>query len=162
MRSIRSRPTSAFPSETAEMEESTFSLPRLGTVNLHHGRLPDYRGGPPAFWEIYHQEPFMGVCVHQMDAELDHGALLGTAEVPIFDGDDAAAAMERAYAVDFALVGEVLRAIAAGATTPVPIDFASGKVRTLPSRGQLLGLQVRLGRPVRHDDFRRASVPPSA
>ena len=105
------------------MQESTFLIPRLGTVNLHHGRLPDYRGGPPAFWEIYNQERVMGVSVHQMDAQVDHGALLGAAEVSILEDDDAAAAMERVYAVDFSLVGEVLQAIADGTSSGIPVDF---------------------------------------
>lgn len=141
------------------ISQSTFSIPLLGTVNLHHGRIPDYRGGPPAFWEIYNEEPSMGVSVHQMDAELDHGALLGTAEVPLLLGDDCRTAMERVYDVDVQVMGDVVAAIAAGTSKPVVVDFANGKVRTLPSRGQLLNLQARLGRPVRHDDFRAARLP---
>ena len=41
--------------------EEVFSLPRLGTINLHHGRIPGYRGGPPTFWELYNGEQSMGV-----------------------------------------------------------------------------------------------------
>jgi len=26
-------------------------------VNLHHGRVADYRGGPAGFWEIYNDDP---------------------------------------------------------------------------------------------------------
>ncbi len=142
------------------MQESTFSIPSLGMVNLHHGRMPEYRGGPPAFWEIYHHEGSMGVSVHRVDAQLDHGALLGAAEVPLFEGDDAKAAMERVYGVDFQLVGDVVAAIADGSSRPIAVDFAKGGVRTLPSRAQIRRLEARLGRPVRHDDFRKAALPP--
>lgn len=141
------------------IEESTFSIPRLGMVNLHHGRVPDYRGGPPGFWELYEEERLMCVSVHRIDAELDHGELLGQAEVPVFDGDDTRSLMERAYTVDFRLMGEVVAAIANGTSKRIEVDLERGQVRTLPSRAQLRELQARLGRPVRHDDSRRARLP---
>ena len=139
--------------------ESTFSIPRLGMVNLHHGRIPDYRGGPAAFWEVYNEEQAIGVSVHRIDAQLDHGELLGTAEVALEPGDDQRAAMERLYAVDFEVMGDVVAAIANGTSTAIAVDFNGAKVRTLPSRGQLLALAARLGRPVRHDEFRKARLP---
>ncbi|MEJ7797215.1 MAG: formyltransferase family protein [Solirubrobacteraceae bacterium] len=139
--------------------ESTFSIPRLGTLNLHHGRIPDYRGGPPAFWELYDEQPVIGVSVHQMDAQLDHGTLLGAAEVALAAGDDCRAAMERVYGVDFQLMGDVVAALAAGTSSAIAVDYENTRVRTLPSRGQLLNLQARLGRAVRHDEFRGARLP---
>lgn len=30
------------------LKPALFTLPRMGTINLHKGRLPDYRGMPPA------------------------------------------------------------------------------------------------------------------
>lgn len=141
------------------IQESTFSVPRLGMVNLHHGRIPDYRGGPAAFWEVYDDERAIGVSVHRIDAQLDHGELLGSAEVPLEDGDDPRLAMERLYAVDYRVMGEVVSAIARGTSTAIAVDFTQGAVRTLPSRGQLLKLQARFGRRVRHDEFRGARLP---
>ena len=139
--------------------QSTFSIPRLGMVNLHHGRIPDYRGGPAAFWEIYNEERAIGVSVHRMDAQLDHGELLGAAEVALEPGDDQRAAMERLYAVDFKVMGDVVAALANGTSNGIAIDFNGAQVRTLPSRGQLLALEARFGRPVRHDEFRKARLP---
>jgi len=26
---------------------------RMGCINLHKGKVPEYRGMPPGFWEIY-------------------------------------------------------------------------------------------------------------
>jgi peptidoglycan/xylan/chitin deacetylase (PgdA/CDA1 family) len=50
-----------------------FSIPRLGTLNLHKGRVPHYRGMPPAFWELWHGENQVGCTVHHVDAKLDTG-----------------------------------------------------------------------------------------
>ena len=92
-------------------------------VNLHHGRIPDYRGGPAAFWEIYNEERAIGVSVHRMDAQLDHGELLGAAEVALEPGDDQRAAMERLYAVDFQVMGDVVAALANGTSNGIAVDF---------------------------------------
>ena len=35
------------------LPRALFSVPRLGTLNLHKGRVPEYRGMPPAFWELW-------------------------------------------------------------------------------------------------------------
>jgi hypothetical protein len=141
------------------IKESTFSIPRLGMVNLHHGRIPDYRGGPPGFWEVYNEEPAIGVSVHQIDSQLDHGALLGAAEVPLPAGDDPKLAMERIYTMDYRVVADVVAAIANGTSTPIAVDFGDWRVRTIPTRAQLRELQARFGRPVRHDEFRQAQLP---
>ena len=58
------------------LRTSLFSLPRLGTINLHKGRLPDYRGMPPAFWELWHDEGSVGCSIHSVDAKLDTGELI--------------------------------------------------------------------------------------
>lgn len=141
------------------MRESTFTVPRMGMINLHHGNVPDYRGGPPGFWELYDGAPTMGISVHRMDEQLDHGELLGAATIPVVAGDDAENLMARAYSVDYELVGDVVRRIARGTVRPLVVDFSASQVRTLPTRAQLSDLQKRLGRRVRHDDFRRASLP---
>lgn len=53
-----------------------FTLPRLGTINLHKGRLPDFRGMPPAFWELHDGAKEVGCTVHKVDVGLDTGDIL--------------------------------------------------------------------------------------
>ena len=50
-----------------------FRIPALGTLNLHKGKVPDYRGMPPAFWELWNDEPAVGCTVHWVDEKLDTG-----------------------------------------------------------------------------------------
>jgi methionyl-tRNA formyltransferase len=135
-----------------------FSIPRLGMINLHHGRIPDYRGGPPCFWELYNGESTMGVSVHRIDAQLDHGQLLAQAEVPIVPGDDPKTLMERARSLDYRLMGEVIDALARGTQDEIPVDFSGSSVSTLPSRAQVRALGSRVGRPIRHDDYLSAAL----
>lgn len=53
-----------------------FALPSLGTINLHKGRLPDFRGMPPAFWELWTGQSSVGCSVHRVNERLDEGELL--------------------------------------------------------------------------------------
>jgi len=59
-----------------------FEIPRRGTLNLHKGKLPDYRGMPPAFWEFVNGEPEVGCAIHRVDSGLDTGPILVERSLP--------------------------------------------------------------------------------
>ena len=63
------------------LRPTLFALPRLGTINLHKGKLPEFRGMPPAFWEIWTDQASVGCSVHWVNEKLDEGALLGHSEL---------------------------------------------------------------------------------
>lgn len=63
------------------LRPTLFTLPRLGTINLHKGKLPEFRGMPPAFWEIWADQAAVGCSVHWVNERLDEGALLGESEL---------------------------------------------------------------------------------
>ncbi|SFP44993.1 Methionyl-tRNA formyltransferase [Nitrosomonas cryotolerans] len=58
------------------LKKELFSIPRLGTLNLHKGKLPEYRGMPPAFWELWNNEDAIGCTIHWVDEKLDNGAVV--------------------------------------------------------------------------------------
>ncbi|MCW5600496.1 polysaccharide deacetylase family protein [Nitrosomonas sp.] len=58
------------------LRRSLFSIPLLGTINLHKGKLPDYRGMPPAFWELWNSEKFVGCTIHWVNDKLDAGEIV--------------------------------------------------------------------------------------
>jgi hypothetical protein len=55
------------------LRRELFAIPAVGTVNLHKGKVPDYRGMPPAFWELWNDEESVGCTVHWVDDRLDTG-----------------------------------------------------------------------------------------
>lgn len=63
------------------LKAKLFALPRHGTLNLHKGRLPQFRGMPPAFWELWHGEMEVGCSVHWMTEALDAGDIVQEARV---------------------------------------------------------------------------------
>jgi methionyl-tRNA formyltransferase len=58
------------------LPESLFAIPRLGTVNLHPSKLPDYRGGRPLFWQRFLGETEGGVTLHSVNAGIDKGDII--------------------------------------------------------------------------------------
>jgi len=63
------------------LRREAFSIPRLGTLNLHKGKVPEYRGMPPAFWELWNNEMSVGCTVHFVDEQLDTGNIVREATV---------------------------------------------------------------------------------
>jgi peptidoglycan/xylan/chitin deacetylase (PgdA/CDA1 family) len=55
------------------LKPSVFGIPRLGTLNLHKGKVPEYKGMPPAFWELKAGELHVGCTVHFVSEKLDAG-----------------------------------------------------------------------------------------
>src|SRR5215510_15223848 len=58
-------------------------VPRLGGFNVHGGKLPEYRGPQPVFWQIVNREREGAVTVHRMDEEFDRGGVVASQSVPI-------------------------------------------------------------------------------
>ncbi|MEP6703492.1 MAG: formyltransferase family protein [Acidobacteriota bacterium] len=65
------------------IKESVFDMPRLGSINLHQGLAPYYRGGPTVFWELYNGEKEIGLTVHFVAAEVDTGDIVRQRSVPL-------------------------------------------------------------------------------
>ncbi|KPK96509.1 MAG: formyl transferase [Omnitrophica WOR_2 bacterium SM23_72] len=58
-------------------------LPSWGCINIHHAKLPDYRGMMPNFWQMYHSEQNAGITVHRINPKIDEGEIILQKEVPI-------------------------------------------------------------------------------
>jgi methionyl-tRNA formyltransferase len=69
--------------DNAIIRPETFSVPAHGTINVHHGAVPDYRGGPPVFWELRDGLDRVGFTIHLVDAGVDTGPVLAQGNVPI-------------------------------------------------------------------------------
>jgi methionyl-tRNA formyltransferase len=65
------------------VKESVFSIPRLGSINLHQGLAPLYRGGPPVFWELFNDEKEIGLTVHFVAPKVDTGDIVLQKKVPL-------------------------------------------------------------------------------
>ena len=68
---------------TNNIKETVFSIPTLGSINLHQGLAPYYRGGPPVFWELFNDEKEIGITVHFVAAKVDSGDIVLQSTVPL-------------------------------------------------------------------------------
>lgn len=65
------------------LKKDVFEIPRLGCINLHSGKAPEYRGAAPAFWELYNGEQTVGITIHRVASELDAGGILQQEVFPL-------------------------------------------------------------------------------
>jgi hypothetical protein len=49
---------------------------RYGVWSFHHGDERRYRGSPPCFWEVYHDDPVTGTILQRLTNRLDGGIVL--------------------------------------------------------------------------------------
>ncbi len=53
-----------------------FGIPAMGTLGIHHGTLPHYRGKKTTFWEMYNGEATAGVTIQRVNAGIDTGEVV--------------------------------------------------------------------------------------
>jgi methionyl-tRNA formyltransferase len=63
--------------------QAIIDIPPFGILNVHASLLPKYRGAAPVQWAIANGETRTGVTTMQIDAGLDTGDMLQTAETDI-------------------------------------------------------------------------------
>jgi len=96
--------------------------PALGTINLHAGPLPRYRGGSPLNWQIINGETTAGVSVIRIDEGIDTGPVLAEATFEIGPKDTIADAHAQANRLFPELVLKVLDGLDGGTLTERPQD----------------------------------------
>jgi hypothetical protein len=128
---------------TRILRPEVFSVPRLGSINLHKGKVPQDRGMPPGFWELYESER-AGVTVHFVSAKLDAGDIVENAEVeisPLETPESLREKLDRQGAHTLALAVSKLQE---GVAERIPQPPLSGASRTRPTRKEIAILRERL------------------
>ena len=125
------------------LKPSLFSIPRIGTLNIHLGKVPEYRGAPPGFWELWHGANEIGATIHWMDAGLDTGAVLEESTAPMYRHDTRQRVEARATELAQALLANALRRISIGDVHAVQ-QRAGGHTHRFPTIRQEFDLWRRL------------------
>jgi folate-dependent phosphoribosylglycinamide formyltransferase PurN len=60
-----------------------FEIPTLGTLGIHHGKLPAYRGKKLTFWAMLNGEATTGVTIQRINRGIDTGEVVCAGEVPV-------------------------------------------------------------------------------
>jgi methionyl-tRNA formyltransferase len=96
------------------LPEVVWSMPGLGTFNLHASLLPQYRGAAPINWAIINGEKETGATTFFLKHEIDTGSIIFQDKEPILDTDNVGALYDRLMNKGARLILKTVRAIEAG------------------------------------------------
>ena len=71
------------------LPEVVWSMPKLGTFNLHAALLPQYRGAAPINWAVINGENISGVTTFMIDKKIDTGGIILRSECHVEPTDTA-------------------------------------------------------------------------
>ncbi len=102
------------------LPEIVWSMPRLGTFNLHASLLPQYRGAAPINWAVINGDTETGITTFFLQHEIDTGDIIQQVHVPISDTDNVGNVHDRLMLLGGKLVTETVDNILAGTVHPIP------------------------------------------
>lgn len=115
------------------LPEVIWSMPRLGTFNLHASLLPQYRGAAPINWAIINGERETGVTTFLLNHEIDKGAILAQVRMPILPEDNVGTMYDKLMHRGTELVLDTVERLAAGDVTPVAQpEYDDGQLKPAP------------------------------
>lgn len=109
------------------LPEIIWSMPRLGTINLHASLLPDYRGAAPINWAIINGEKETGITTFFLKHEIDTGDVLLTEKIPIGENENAGQLHDKLMEKGAELILKSVELIAAGNYSTTPQTRTSDK-----------------------------------
>lgn len=102
------------------LPEVVWSMPRLGTFNLHASLLPKYRGAAPINWAVINGETETGVTTFFLKHEIDTGDIIEQRTIDILPEDNVGDVHDKLMTLGADMVAHTVMDIAAGNVTPQP------------------------------------------
>ena len=103
------------------LRKNIFTVPNLGTINLHGSWLPEYRGPEPWLWMYYHMDLHPGTTVHFVDQGEDTGDIICQEHYELAPGTRLEELLDYGIGVvGIRLLLQALAAIEAGAVHRIP------------------------------------------
>ena len=116
------------------LPEVVWSMPRLGTFNLHASLLPQYRGAAPINWAVINGDTETGITTFFLKHEIDTGEVIQQVRVPIADTDNVEIVHDKLMILGGRLITETVDAILGGTVKPIPQEKMAvvGELRPAP------------------------------
>jgi methionyl-tRNA formyltransferase len=102
------------------LKPDVLAYTRLGCINVHGSVLPHWRGAAPIQRAILAGDSISGICIMEMDAGLDTGAILQCRQIPVAPRETSASLSEKLSQLGQQALLEVLANLAAGQAQAVP------------------------------------------
>lgn len=113
------------------LPQVVWSMPPLGTFNLHASLLPRYRGAAPINWAIINGDSETGVTTFFIDDKIDTGAIIDQLTCAITQNEDVGSLYSRLMELGSVLTLETINNIASG-TAVTRLQVHAGKVTQAP------------------------------
>jgi len=88
-----------------------WSMPKLGTFNLHAALLPQYRGAAPINWAVINGEKMSGVTTFMIDKDIDTGGIIFREECRIRPDETAGELHDELMEIGSGLVLQTVEAL---------------------------------------------------
>ena len=109
------------------LPEAVWSMPKLGTFNLHAALLPQYRGAAPINWAVINGENLTGVTTFMIDSKIDTGGIILRQEHRIGPADTAGDVHDALMGIGSELVLQTVEGLIQGnVETRVQRSFIQG------------------------------------
>lgn len=115
------------------LPEVVWSMPELGTFNLHASLLPRYRGAAPINWAVINGDTETGVTTFFLKHEIDTGDIIAQERVPISPDDNVGDVHDRLMLLGAELTLKTLRGIVDGNLSPIPQDKLTHDTEPTPA-----------------------------
>jgi methionyl-tRNA formyltransferase len=115
------------------LPEAVWSMPPMGTFNLHASLLPQYRGAAPIHWAVINGETETGLTTFLLQHEIDTGDLLYQVKIPIGAHETTGELHNRMMAAGAELVLKTVKALATRNYQPIPQNtLQAGELKKAP------------------------------
>ena len=111
-----------------------FSIPPLGTINCHAGKLPYYRGRNILNWALINDEKDFGITVHYIDSGVDTGDIILQNVLPIDEDDNYGTLLTKAYKNCPLILHEAINQIIDGKAVRISQDSIDANGTIFPKR----------------------------
>lgn len=115
------------------LPEAVWTMPRLGTFNLHASLLPKYRGAAPLNWAVINGDKETGVTTFFLKHEIDTGDIIDQKRVAINPDDNVGDIHDRLMMLGADLTLETVRHIIDGNLKTIEQDKLTGGVDPTPA-----------------------------
>lgn len=102
------------------LPEVVWSMPPLGTINVHGSLLPQYRGAAPINWAIINGEKETGVTTFKLKHEIDTGNILLQETIAINEDETAGEVHDRMKETGAKLLVKTVAGLADGSLKETP------------------------------------------
>ncbi len=109
------------------LKKSVIEIPPLGTINLHGGKLPEYRGAAPINWQIINGEIIGGCSIIYVDEGIDTGDIIAQEIYPLEAEDTHASVLDKTLEIFPRLLVQVLEQVESGTVQTIKQDPLAGK-----------------------------------